>query len=287
MNAFQAYCETGSSASAIPYHEKALEYGLPEDEELEGRVFLAEGYLEVVGNSDVPSEEKAKLPEARRAMDQLESAVAIDQKGGYGFFEKRLNRVRLGDFNVLYSKTANAIGNDKGWDAAIAFIELKLDIFRYLSSTPMIYLLEYQSDLLLGEGQKDAAKKCLQTILAASPVAPIDEQGIALGPKEKNLKDRVLLTLQSLESGGALAESPELPKSPLAAKAGLTFAIVGLFFGGIVLGPVAMFLGFRAISQITSAKAVKGKNMAVAALIIGGLATMVSLISIIQLLLRH
>src|ERR1017187_3132407 len=71
-NAFMKVGETGSLASGIPGYEKALEYGLPEDDELWVRFWLAKGYLEVVGNSDVPSEEKAKLPEASRAMDQLE-----------------------------------------------------------------------------------------------------------------------------------------------------------------------------------------------------------------------
>jgi hypothetical protein len=282
MNGLLKSLETGSAAAGIPDFERALEYRLLEEDELSVRFGLAEGYREIVGNSDSPAAEMAKMPATLRAFDELERAAAIDQKGGYGYFEDRLNRARLFRANFLYMLMADAIADEKGPEAGIAFIEKKLQVFRYLPSTPMIYLIEYQSKLYLKCGQKEAAKECLKTILGASPLDPVDEQG-----KEKDLRGRVSSTLQSLEPGRTNVEGAELPKSPLAAKAGLTSAIIGLFFGGIVLGPVAMFLGFRAMSQLAEAKAVKGKKMAVAAMIIGGLVTIFSLIGLSKVLFRH
>lgn len=283
MNGILKCLETGSNASGIPHFEEALKYGLLVEDEISVRFALAQGYLEVVGNSALPSAEMAKMPEMGRAFEELENAAAIDRKKGYGYFEEKLNRSRLLKSNFLYCLVADAITEEKGPEAGLAFIDQKLEVFRYLSSTPMIYLIEYQSKLYLKCGKQEAAKECLKTILAASPLDSVDENG-----KEMAFRQRVSSTLRSLESSGEIANSIVLsPKSPLAAKVGLTLAIVGLFFGGIVFGPIAMFLGFQALSEITKAETTKGKGLAVSALIVGGLVTLSAVISIFKVLARH
>jgi hypothetical protein len=63
----------------------------------------------------------------------------------------------------------------------------------------------------------------------------------------------------------------------------MVLGIVGLLCFGIVVGPVAMVLGFVSRSRIAKDPSLKGEGMALAGIIIGGIALVLSILAIVLL----
>jgi len=53
------------------------------------------------------------------------------------------------------------------------------------------------------------------------------------------------------------------------ASSALTFALIGIFCFGIILGPIAIFKGIKAVNTINFDPRYKGKGRAIAAIVIG------------------
>ncbi|UCH95799.1 MAG: DUF4190 domain-containing protein [Candidatus Aminicenantes bacterium] len=65
------------------------------------------------------------------------------------------------------------------------------------------------------------------------------------------------------------------------AKDSLTYAIVGIFCFGIILGPVAVFKGIKALNMIQEEPRYEGKGKATAGIIIGGIVTLLYIVGIL------
>jgi hypothetical protein len=264
---------TNSSASGIADIERALDYGLPEDDEVGARFSLAEGYIEILANST--SEEDTRLttrPEFGKVLSELKRATTLDRDKDFGYFMQPLNRARMAKLNLFYQYALGIIKRENGPVSAIAFAQEQIHTFGYLPSTPLIYLLEDAAQLYSEIGQTEGARSCLRAILNAAPVDYVDEQG-----REAQLRDRARSNLELLDMNRIASKgSPRSSSIPIVANLALTSAISAIFVGGIIFGPLALFLGFRARSK--EAESEKGKKIALTAMILGSLATVLSLI---------
>ncbi len=145
----------------------------------------------------------AATAEFSQALAEAEKALEIDRRGGYGYFADPLNRARLFYLNFLYQLAARTVEKERGNGAAIEFIENKLQLFRYLPSTPMIFLLKHLAARYVEAGQPEQAQKCLRTILDAESVLKGDDEG-----KEQELRAYANRTIAALAAPVGRAETP-------------------------------------------------------------------------------
>jgi len=161
-------------ARAIEEHEAAIRLGLPEDDEMHARFFLGEAYLHSLHGR--PVGEFGASREFDRALENMERAIVIDERGQYGLFAETVNRARLRTLDSGYALRARTIYDRDGADAAIAYLQNKLSLFNYLSSTPALNVLltlgNYYGNDKHDNGQ---AAACYRRLLEADVVDPGDE----------------------------------------------------------------------------------------------------------------
>jgi hypothetical protein len=149
--------------------EAAVEGGLPQDDEVLARRFLASQYRLLA----VENEESCLDGTLwSRAVKNLERAVKVDSEQGYGVFHDPLAIGILPPFDAHYSLVADSIAERSGGEAAIAYLEEKLSLFRGLPGDPLVVALGHLGLLYYNEqGDKQRAKRCFQSVLESEPIS--------------------------------------------------------------------------------------------------------------------
>ena len=179
-----------SHIDAIMELEKAISLGLPHDDEMEARFILGTSYVGLV-NLEPPTDEFVASREFSESITQMERAVVIDREGEYGYFLEPFNRARLVQLDKGYLLVGRSIQEKEGDNAAIAYLEQKLQVFDYLKSNPMLSTLLGLGVIYAELGDKEHARECFKTIVEADPVDPEDERETEAETKkmaEDNLK---------------------------------------------------------------------------------------------------
>jgi len=162
-------------SDAVMYLEKAIKMGLPHDDEMEARFILGTSYVGLV-NLELPTDEFVASSEFSESIAQMERAVVIDREGEYGYFLEPFNRARLVQIDKGYSLVGRSIQAKEGDNAAIAYLEQKLQVFDYLKSNPMLNTLLGLGVIYAELGDKGHARECFKKIIEADPVDPEDER---------------------------------------------------------------------------------------------------------------
>ncbi len=119
-------------------------------------------------------------------------------------------------------------------------------------------------------------------LAAAAPAPILAESAPALSRKE--LRKHVRTQYKKLKATGAWLLQPEAAtqtRTDGLAIASLICGIVGLFFLGILLGPLAIIFGAISLNKMAKNPGMySGKGMAIAGLVIGVVATLLSIILI-------
>jgi hypothetical protein len=177
-----------SKATAVMW-EHAIQLGLPEDDEVDARFFLADCYGSL-------SQEYGGIEGDMYSagLEHLEYAAALDLRGRYGIFCQPLNRVRLLQFDGAYTYKANEIEQKLGPNAAIEYLEKKLAVFSPASAESMVCMMLKLSALYYdGRRDSDKAKAYLKRILCSQPLP---------GPRHElfeNAKEKARTNLEFLE----------------------------------------------------------------------------------------
>ena len=164
-----------SSETTVSLLEAAIRGGLPQDDEVLARRFLAPAYLDLAFKR-TPVDSVVDDSLFLEALKQLEYAVKVDSEQCYGVFSGPLNKAILVRFDACYAMQSNAFQKTRGPDAAIAFLEDKLAIYGRVPGDPMIIMLEtlgatYYNDRQ--DHQRTAA--CFQRILNSEPIRGSEE----------------------------------------------------------------------------------------------------------------
>lgn len=140
--------------------ETAIRMGLPEDDQVSARLFLAEKYrrLAVLRARDATFiQSLARSPLLAKALKQLEDAVVIDSARDYAQFQSGPSLAMLHLFDNAYNIVSRYIARTCGAEAAIAYLEEKLTLFQHLRGDPMWDMI-FQLGCLYAEGHRDNEK---------------------------------------------------------------------------------------------------------------------------------
>jgi len=167
----------GNVNEAINEFETAIELGLPNDDEMVAKFFLGELYWDIFRSGEGDIYQNVIKPEFSKSVNLMESAILMDSQGGYGYFADKPNRSRLKNLDLAYTFEARAIREKEGIDAAIAYLQQKLRLFDYLSTTPMLTMLLDLGGLYSEKKEKELARECYKKIIESDIVDPSDETG--------------------------------------------------------------------------------------------------------------
>jgi len=131
----EALAEEGTGKE-IEEFEKALQLGLPQDDEIHARFNLGTGIL-----SKILGEWQADSFKFKWALAEMEAAVKIDGQGKYGYFSDPLNACCLQHLASAYKTVSGSIQESEGIDSAISYMEQKRHLFDYLENPPSLLLL--------------------------------------------------------------------------------------------------------------------------------------------------
>lgn len=95
--------------------------------------------------------------------------------------------------------------------------------------------------------------------------------------KQEALKCRYCKAYLDPDLKDSLTPKGEAPD----AKSALTNAIIGIFCLGFVLGPIAVYKGIKALNIIANDPGYTGRGKAIAAIVIGGIVTLLNIVGII------
>ena len=179
--------------------EVAIEMGLPHDDEMEARFILGTSYVGLV-NPELPTDEFVDSREFSESITQMERAVVIDREGEYGYFLEPFNRARLVQLDKGYLLVGRSIQEKEGDNAAIAYLEQKLQVFDYLKSNPMLKTLLGLGVIYAELDDKEHARECYSKIIEADPVDPEDERESEA--ETRNMAEDNLKLLESRDDKG-------------------------------------------------------------------------------------
>lgn len=122
---------------AVAEFKKAIETGLPKDDEVRARLCIGK-LLDVWTQSlDLDLPEWVNLPETGQAINDIEAALMLDREGGFGFFAEPKNRYQLRRLDLMYLAKGGVLSIEKGQGestsdaAAIEYWERKLPLCEY------------------------------------------------------------------------------------------------------------------------------------------------------------
>lgn len=187
-----------SAGAGMEDLKKAIELGLPEDDEMFARFVLAEGHVNLVlaQRSRFTDDEVVTSHDYTEALNQAEKAILLDQQGDYGYFNEPLNRARLRVVDEFYSIAALVIEKKNGVDAAIDYLQKKVALLSYLPTSPLIRSSFSLGDLYEQKGQKGKAVEYYRNIVNSAPIDRIDPQGV-----EQELRRRAGIKLEGKGPG--------------------------------------------------------------------------------------
>lgn len=174
-------------AAVAAMYEAAISGGLPQDDEMVARFFLAEQYRQIVArmaSSGLSEQQCVASSRFADAVSQTVEALRLDREGRYGYFAEPLNRACLKDFDLLCCLGADAIFERGDRSGAIAYLEKKMDACAYLTSCPLLNAMRKLAALHVLDGTKWRAIMYFRRIVDAEPVDRLDEQGA-----EKAIRD--------------------------------------------------------------------------------------------------
>lgn len=177
---------------------QAIQLGLPHDDEMMARSFLAGAYSDIA--KELPTESELIFWEM--ALDQIEASVAIDKLGQYGYFLEQVNRARLGRFDVLYALTGMKVLERQGTDAAIAYLQSRLNLYDHLSTNPMLESFMQLGKLCVQAGALTQGRQCFERVLRAEPVG-LGADELGREADTKNLAAHILTELEPAERASA------------------------------------------------------------------------------------
>lgn len=179
-------------------YEKALEIGLPEDDELATKVCLGDEYAKIALNSD----DANSSPEASTAIQHIETAIQIDKRGSYNFFLKPANRSLLQKYDGLTAIRATSYQERNDLNGAITYAKEKIEALSYLPSPPLLMTLSQLAGFYVDQDKYDEAEHCSQQILNAEPVVPNS-------PTEQGLRERAQKTIEGMREIKEELSKPE------------------------------------------------------------------------------
>jgi hypothetical protein len=183
---------------------EAVRKGLPSDDELKARFYIAKWLWRWTKSLDVDLRAHAEMAETREGLAEMEAALTLDRTGGFGFFEKPENRVWLRDLDIWYATYGGLVSIEKGKDgkvsdeAAVEYWEQKLPLCEYLSSSPLLSTLKEAGYSYSRLGRKSQAIACFSSLLKAASVDPVDKNGF-----EAELRENAKACLEYLHKGSS------------------------------------------------------------------------------------
>jgi tetratricopeptide (TPR) repeat protein len=199
--------ETGLETSEIvKAFNVAIKAGLPADDELYARFRIAKRLVFWISDQHLDVMQRSKLRETEEAIQEFESALALDKEGNFGFFEEARGRLLLSQLDLMYvveggiRSIENAQGGNTSDAAAVEYWESKLPKCHYLSTNPLISTLVQAGYSYSRMGNTNEAIKCFRLAADASPV------NIADGYRESE-------EAQQREARSCLEQLAETPKA--------------------------------------------------------------------------
>ncbi len=187
------FLEGGRNEEAVREFQTAISMGLPQDDEMSSRFSLAGLLLDRAVDQCNSVEQLLGSPLFNSAVEEGEKAVRIDREARYGYFSQPLHRALLRRLDSMYILIADSIAEKQSGAAAIKFLQPKIGLSAYLSSTPFLQTLLKLGEFYLAENQKGSAKICFTNLVSAEPVDRSDKEG-----KELALRQQASEYLRSL-----------------------------------------------------------------------------------------
>jgi Domain of unknown function (DUF4190) len=173
--------------------------------------------------------------------------------------------------------------HERTFKAELAHKNIKqLQDFVFLQQTTMAMTssssndIEKISDTAMTSQSTEDSEQLKEPPFCDVPIAStVQGRSSAVTPQEKTVNDAPANFTGAPMGTSLMPESSSAPQTTMGsysikAIVSLIFAILGLFLLGIILGPIAMCLGFRALSEIKEQRdSVKGKCMAASGVVIG------------------
>jgi len=163
---------------AIKEYETAIQLGLPLDDEMEARFLLGITYLDILrkNTAKLSKEQLVESKELIYAINQLEKSLAIDFQEKYGYFLDPEHRPLFQDWDYFYMLNANVIYHREGNDAAIVYLEQKLNLFSYLPNTPLLQVLWALGNNFHQKGESKPAIEYYKRVLESDVVRDDDKE---------------------------------------------------------------------------------------------------------------
>lgn len=142
--------------------ELAISLDLPEDDEMDAKVFLGSCYIEI---SKLEFEKYMLLEECLKGVSYIEQAAKIDKKGSYGIFIQPDHAIFIKDIDAIYYYNEIEIKEKEGIEAAINYASEKLELFDYLPENPLLHLLFQIGNLYAQKGNYNYAINAYKSII--------------------------------------------------------------------------------------------------------------------------
>jgi tetratricopeptide (TPR) repeat protein len=175
---------------AIETLDRAIELGLPEDDEIWARFTSAQHKSERAYRQS--PENAGNSSEFLGGLQQMEKAVITDARGEYGIFSEPIYKMQLSSLAAGYGMVKDSIRHNKGVEQATAYLEEKLHLFDYLSIPPLLLLLAL-GELYEDKRDIESARRTFRRILEA-PVNRVDDEN------EGDIREAARQKLQTLDS---------------------------------------------------------------------------------------
>jgi len=181
--------------------EIAIELGLPQDDEMSARDFLGQILAEL-------AEGEVSKHEVQESINQREKAILMDYDGKYGYFTNPINRATLQSLDANYVLQARSIQKREGIEATISYLNQKISLFNYLSSLPLLLVLNELGNLYGERGDTEKARESLQKLLVAEKITNDENEEKTRQMARDNLrrmesKEEVKSTLSGKKVGAA------------------------------------------------------------------------------------
>ena len=159
--------EDASAETTTQLLETAVQGGLPEDEDVLARTFLASQYADLAFSRH-PDDFNAGVcdPLLSEALKQVEHAVRVDVEQRYGVFASAHNTAMLSRFDASYTALiCEVLDKTLSRDALLAYLKERDAFFGRVPGDPMIYLLEALGIAYYNRGERQTAKVYFQRML--------------------------------------------------------------------------------------------------------------------------
>jgi len=176
---------------AVAEFKKALDTGLPKDDELQARLCIGKLLDRWTRSLDLDLSSWTRLAETGEAINEMETALLLDREGGFGFFSEPKNRYQLRRLDLMYMAKGGILSIEKSQaesisDAvAIEYWEKKFALCDYLPSSPLVATLTEAGFSYSRLGKIESAMKCFELVITSAPVDPFDSSGFEVELRQR------------------------------------------------------------------------------------------------------